>query len=90
MCTYVHRLNQSERHYFSKNTLLLQTCSIRVFFQKLKLEEVYVDEKGNEKWYELYRHDVPVLHFNDELLLKHFFDEEKFVERLEDFEDLGK
>ena len=39
--------------------------------------EEYIDEAGNEQWFRKYKHDIPVLHLNDRLLMMHRVDEDK-------------
>ena len=37
-------------------------------------KEEYIDVAGNEKWFEQYKYDIPVIHLNGSLLMMHRVD----------------
>ncbi|XP_011404529.1 PREDICTED: glutaredoxin-like protein C5orf63 homolog [Amphimedon queenslandica] len=45
-------------------------------------EEVCIDTSEGAKWYEAYKHDIPVLHINGRYLMKHRINEDKLLEAL--------
>ena len=38
---------------------------------RFELEKVYIDKKGNDKWFLKYNYHIPVFHFEGEYLMKH-------------------
>ncbi|KAJ1994447.1 hypothetical protein GGI25_001501 [Coemansia spiralis] len=46
------------------------------------ISEIDVRKPGNEKWFEEYKYDVPVIHVNDEFLLWHRVDVAETVAKL--------
>ncbi|KAJ2156414.1 hypothetical protein GGF46_005204 [Coemansia sp. RSA 552] len=47
-----------------------------------EIAEVDIRQPGNERWFEEYKHDVPVIHANDEFLLEHRVDVDATVAKL--------
>ena len=37
--------------------------------------EINIELNENNIWYEKYKNDIPVIHFNDEMIFKHKIDE---------------
>lgn len=35
------------------------------------MEFVYIDKEENNKWFEKYKYDIPVVHLNGKFLMKH-------------------
>lgn len=69
----------------------------RVAFEALKglngqvpfaFEEVHIDEAGNEKWFELYKYDIPVLHVEGEEFARHGIKERALLHFLKTGEKL--
>ncbi|XP_071965740.1 glutaredoxin-like protein C5orf63 homolog isoform X2 [Antedon mediterranea] len=50
---------------------------------RFQFEEVDIEEKGNEMWFDKYRYDIPVFHLNGRFLMKHRADEEHFLKSLD-------
>ncbi len=48
-----------------------------------ELASVDITAAGNEKWFEAYRHDIPVVHLNGEEVFRHRVDERRLRELLE-------
>lgn len=41
------------------------------YADQFELEEIYINHKGNEHWFEQYKFDIPVFHLNGQYLMKH-------------------
>lgn len=52
---------------------------------QIQLEKVDITRLENLKYLKMYRYDIPVLHFNDELLCMHRLDAIKLEEKLKEF-----
>ena len=50
-------------------------------------KEEYIDLAENKEWYERYKHDIPVIHLNGELLMMHQVDQEKLRTALDALKD---
>jgi hypothetical protein len=46
------------------------------------LERVDISAPGNERWFDAYRHDIPVVHLNGEEIFRHHVDERRLRELL--------
>ncbi|KAJ2031590.1 hypothetical protein GGI01_002972 [Coemansia sp. RSA 376] len=49
-----------------------------------EMKEVDIRQPGNEKWFEEYKFDVPVIHANDEFLLWHRVNVDDTVAKLQE------
>ncbi|KAJ2001835.1 hypothetical protein GGI04_002681 [Coemansia thaxteri] len=49
-----------------------------------EIREVDIRQSGNEKWFEEYKHDVPVIHANNKFLLWHRVNVDETVARLQE------
>ncbi|KAJ2626737.1 hypothetical protein IW137_005854, partial [Coemansia sp. RSA 1287] len=47
-----------------------------------EITEVDIKKPGNEKWFDEYKYDVPVIHANDEFLLWHRVNIDDTVQKL--------
>ena len=47
-----------------------------------ELERVDISAQGNERWFDAYRHDIPVVHLNGEEIFRHRVDERRLREFL--------
>ncbi|KAJ2191828.1 hypothetical protein IW145_006669 [Coemansia sp. RSA 521] len=47
-----------------------------------EITEVDIKKPGNEKWFDEYKYDVPVIHVNDEFLLWHRVNIDDTVQKL--------
>lgn len=47
-----------------------------------ELESVNIAAAGEEKWFELYKHDIPVVHLNGKEIFRHRISEKILRERL--------
>ncbi|MHC4698570.1 MAG: glutaredoxin family protein [Planctomycetota bacterium] len=47
-----------------------------------ELERVDISAPGNERWFDAYRHDIPVVHLNGEEIFRHHVDERRLRELL--------
>ena len=45
-----------------------------VFILQFEYEEVDISKEENHQWFKLYRYDIPVVHLNGKLLMKHHID----------------
>lgn len=45
-------------------------------------EEVNIDEPENKEWFTRYCYDIPVIHLNGQLLMKHRIDEQLLLKAL--------
>ncbi|KAJ2311335.1 hypothetical protein H4S02_003136 [Coemansia sp. RSA 2611] len=54
------------------------------------MTEVDIRKPGNEKWFDEYKFDVPVVHANDEFLLWHRVDIDATVQKLKQLQSAGK
>ncbi|KAJ2303567.1 hypothetical protein IWW55_002861 [Coemansia sp. RSA 2706] len=54
------------------------------------MTEVDIRQPGNEKWFDEYKFDVPVVHANDEFLLWHRVDIDATVQKLKQLQSAGK
>ncbi|KAJ1662027.1 hypothetical protein GGF44_003053 [Coemansia sp. RSA 1694] len=59
----------------------LEVVRQRVPFE---IKEVDIRQPGNEKWFEEYKFDVPVIHANDEFLLWHRVNVDDTVAKLQE------
>ena len=59
-------------------------CPHHMLYVQFEYEEKYIDHPANEDWHKLYKHDVPVVHLNGHLFMKHRVDEEKLRAALEE------
>uniref|UniRef100_A0A8C0V740 Glutaredoxin-like protein n=1 Tax=Cyanistes caeruleus TaxID=156563 RepID=A0A8C0V740_CYACU len=50
------------------------------------LQEVDITLPENSGWYDKYKYDIPVFHFNGKFLMKHRVDIQKFEDRLRKLE----
>ncbi|KAI1239645.1 hypothetical protein IHE44_0011068, partial [Lamprotornis superbus] len=50
------------------------------------LQEVDITLPENSAWYDKYKYDIPVFHFNGKFLMKHRVDIQKFEDRLRKLE----
>ena len=41
------------------------------------VEQVDISAPGNEKWFEAYKHDIPVVHLNGQEIFRHRVDEKQ-------------
>ena len=48
-------------------------------------KEKYIDDLANTEWFVKYRYDIPVIHLNDQFLMKHRVNEELLRKALEEF-----
>ncbi len=72
--------NEDRRaHVHDNGSLLLLQEGVNI-----EIEEVDIYKAENSEWFKRYRHDIPVLHFGGELIMKHYFDQEALEERLEE------
>ncbi|KAJ2077964.1 hypothetical protein H4R24_004802 [Coemansia sp. RSA 988] len=55
-----------------------------------EISEVDIRKPGNEKWFDEYKYDVPVIHANDEFLLWHRVDVAETVAKLKAIETSRK
>jgi len=66
--------------------VVLQRLRQRVPFE---LSEVDINAVGSEQWRRQYRYDIPVLHLNDQLLVKHrIYDEAHVLKCLREASDV--
>lgn len=54
---------------------------------QFQFEEVDIKAKGNEEWFEKYRYEIPVFHFNGSFLMKHRVNEGLLDRELSKFEE---
>lgn len=52
---------------------------------KYHFEQVFIDCKENKHWFDSYKYDIPVFHFNGKFLMKHKVDHEALQGALKDF-----
>ena len=48
-------------------------------------EEKYIDDPANTEWFTKYQYDIPVIHLNNQFIMKHRVDEELLKRVLEEF-----
>ncbi len=48
-------------------------------------EERYIDDPANVEWFDKYKFDIPVIHLNDQFLMKHRVDEDVLKRALRQF-----
>lgn len=64
------------------------------YSNRFTLEKIYIDQKENLKYLRLYRHDIPVLFFDNQFLCMHRLNLELFLHKLNEYEskikDLNK
>ena len=56
------------------------------FLFQFHLEEVDITDPMNKEWFEKYRYDIPVFHFEGKYLMKHKVDVKDFKSALIKFE----
>jgi len=47
-----------------------------------ELERVDISAPGQEKWFDAYKHDIPVVHLDGKEIFRHHVDEHKLRDRL--------
>jgi len=55
--------------------------------QKFTLSQVDIEEPENEKWFGLYRYEIPVFYFENKFLSKNRIDLEKLQSKIREFQD---
>ncbi|CAG8485399.1 2868_t:CDS:2 [Paraglomus brasilianum] len=79
--------------FTSKNCSLCEEAKIvleRVRHKiPFELEQKDIRAPGNEKWFEEYKYDIPVLHLNGSFLLEHRINEETLEKTLTKFNSDG-
>lgn len=92
---------QSNRKKLPLPVLIMYTkdnCSLcdqaKTMLQKFEgdfqLKEVDITEPENKRWFDKYKYDIPVFHFNGEYLMRHKVHEELLKKTLRDFEKINK
>ena len=56
--------------------ICVNECWLFCYFSKFVYEEVYIDDPGNSEWNRKYRFDIPVIHVNGKLAMKHRVDKQ--------------
>lgn len=59
---------------------------VEPFLFRCCLQTVDITEKGNERWLNLYKYQVPVMFFNGQFLCKHKLDTQLLERRLKEYE----
>ncbi|KZP01511.1 DUF836-domain-containing protein [Calocera viscosa TUFC12733] len=54
------------------------------------LQVVDIHSPGQDKWKRLYQYDIPVLHLEDQMIMKHRMEPERLVKRLEEWSRVWK
>lgn len=60
---------------------------LRPYKHRFQLEEVDIKKKENKDWFNKYRYDIPVFHFNGKFLMKHKVDLQMFEKALKEYKD---
>ena len=53
---------------------------------RFRLETVDIEAKGNEEWWDKYKYEIPVFHFEGEMIFKNKADVAKLREWLREYE----
>ena len=59
---------------------------IFLFLFQYKFETVDITDEGNEVWWEMYKYDIPVFHFEGKFLMKHRANVKLLDKKLTEFE----
>lgn len=62
-------------------------AALESYRHRFQFEEVDIKAKGNEEWFEKYRYEIPVFHFNGSFLMKHRVNEGLLDRELSKFEE---
>ncbi|XP_045216472.2 uncharacterized protein LOC123566436 [Mercenaria mercenaria] len=61
--------------------------ALKPYMHRFILEDVNITLPENEKWYEMYKYDIPVFHIYEEFLFKHRVDFDALERGLEKYKD---